>query len=293
MPAPDLAALAARLPARPLTRFAPSPTGYLHLGHVANAVWTWRTADQVGARVILRMEDHDRTRSRPEYEQQIYDDLAWLGFEPTAESLESLRTRPSPFRQSDSIPEYQKALDALDARGLVYGCSCSRSDIARELGDGLVDGELRYPGTCRPRGLRPGPGIGARVVLPDAAYAFEDLALGHQHQRPQSQCGDLLARDRNGNWTYQFAVVVDDIRHRITHVIRGADLLQSTGRQLALARLLGRETGPVFLHHPIIHAESGAKLSKRDAALSLAAMRGRGMRAADVIEEAGRRTGLG
>jgi glutamyl-tRNA synthetase/glutamyl-Q tRNA(Asp) synthetase len=276
-----------------VTRFAPSPTGWLHLGHVANAAWTWRTAERLGARVILRMEDHDRTRCRLEYEVQIYDDLAWLGFAPTAESIASLRAGPSPFRQSDSNDAYETALARLNADGLVYGCDCSRSRIARELGDGLAEGqELGYPGTCRERGLRPGPGVGARVCLPDAEYTFEDLALGPQHQRPQSQCGDLLARDRNGQWTYQFAVVVDDIRHRITHVIRAADLLQSTGRQFALARLLGRENGPVFLHHPIILGEGGAKLSKRDAALSLAPMRAREMTAEEVIQEAGRRTAI-
>ncbi len=268
---------------RPTTRFAPGPTGYLHLGHVANAAWTWRTATRVGAQVILRMEDHDRTRCRPEYELQVYDDLAWLGFEPAAESLRSLRAGPSPFRQSDSIAEYEAALDSLHTQGLVYGCNCSRSDIARELGDGLVEGgELRYPGTCRDRGLVPGPGIGARIRLPDGPVSFDDLALGHQHQRPQAQCGDLLALDRNGNWTYQFAVVVDDIRHGITHVIRGADLLESTGRQVALARLLGREHAPVFLHHPIIHGEAGAKLSKRDGSFSVAEMRRRGMTADEV-----------
>jgi glutamyl-tRNA synthetase/glutamyl-Q tRNA(Asp) synthetase len=213
--------------------------------------------------------------------------------EPTSESLSSLRSGPSPFRQSDSADAYQSALDALAARGLVYGCTCSRSDIARELGDGLVEGrELRYPGTCRDKGLSPGPGVGARVILPDGGFAFEDLALGHQHQRPQSQCGDLLARDRNGNWTYQFAVVVDDIRHHITHVIRGADLLESTGRQLALARLLGREKGPVFLHHPIIHSEQGAKLGKREGSFALAAMREMGMTAEEVRGEAKLRTGL-
>ena len=277
----------------PRTRFAPSPTGWLHLGHVANALWTWETAKRLGAEVILRMEDHDRTRCKPEYERQIYDDLAWLGFEPTTQSLTSLRSGPSPFRQSDSTAAYQSALDALAARGLVYGCTCSRSDIARELGDGLVEGrELRYPGTCRDRGLSPGPGVGARVILPQGDFAFADLTLGPQHQNPQSQCGDLLARDRNGNWTYQFAVVVDDFRHGITHVVRGADLLESTGRQLALARLLGRDQAPVFLHHPIIHSEEGAKLGKREGSFALAGMREKGMTAEEVLEEARTRTGL-
>jgi glutamyl-tRNA synthetase/glutamyl-Q tRNA(Asp) synthetase len=237
------------------------------------------------------MEDHDRTRCRTEFELQIYDDLEWLGFTPAAESLRSLRAGPSPFRQSDSEEHYLSALRALTAQGLVYGCNCSRADIARELGDGFVEGsELRYPGTCRDLGLEPGPGIGARIKLPDGNFSFDDLALGHQHQRPHSQCGDLLARDRHGNWTYQFAVVVDDLRHQVTHVVRGADLLESTGRQVALARMLGREHAPVFLHHPIIHGEGGGKLSKRDASLSLAAMRGRGMTAANIIAEASRLT---
>jgi glutamyl-tRNA synthetase/glutamyl-Q tRNA(Asp) synthetase len=277
---------------KPATRFAPSPTGWLHLGHVANALWTWETAIRLEADVILRMEDHDRTRCRPEYERQIYDDLAWLGFQPTPESVESLRSGASPFRQSDSTHHYHAALDRLSDLGLVYGCTCSRSDIARELGDGLVDGqELRYPGTCRDRGLIPGLGIGARIRMPDDDVLFEDLALGPQHQNPQSQCGDLLARDRSGNWTYQLAVVVDDIRHGITHVVRGADLVESTGRQVALARLLGRERGPVFLHHPIIHSADGAKLSKRDGAFALAAMRANGMKPEEVLAEAARGTG--
>lgn len=275
------------------TRFAPSPTGWLHLGHVANALWTWDTARRLGAEVILRMEDHDRSRCKAEYERQIYDDLAWLGFEAEPESVSSLRSGRSPYRQSDSGEAYQKALDELAAGGRVYGCACSRSEIARELGDGLVEGrELRYPGTCREKGLSPGPGVGARVVMPDRDVPFEDLALGARRQNPQSQCGDLLARDRNGNWTYQFAVVVDDIRHRITHVVRGADLLESTGRQLALARLLGRPEGPVFLHHPIIQSPEGAKLGKRDGSFALAAMRRTGMTAEEVLREARLRTGL-
>lgn len=275
------------------TRFAPSPTGWLHLGHVANALWTWDTARRLGAEVILRMEDHDRSRCKAEYERQIYDDLAWLGFEAEPASVSSLRSGRSPYRQSDSGEAYQKALDELAAGGRVYGCTCSRSEIARELGDGLVEGrELRYPGTCREKGLSPGPGVGARVVMPDRDVPFEDLALGARRQNPQSQCGDLLARDRNGNWTYQFAVVVDDIRHRITHVVRGADLLESTGRQLALARLLGRPEGPVFLHHPIIQSPEGAKLGKRDGSFALAAMRRTGMTAEEVLREARLRTGL-
>jgi glutamyl-tRNA synthetase/glutamyl-Q tRNA(Asp) synthetase len=275
------------------TRFAPSPTGYLHLGHVANALWTWGIAAVRNCGVLLRIEDHDRTRCRPEYEARIYDDLAWLGLAPEPASLASLQAGPSPFRQSDSTAAYESALAVLARQGLVYGCACSRSTIAKQLGDGLAEGkELRYPGPCRERGLAPGPGIGTRVRLPDTPVVFEDLAIGMALQNPARQCGDLLVRDKLGNWTYQYAVTVDDLRHGVTLVVRGADLLSSTGRQIALARLLGRSRPPHFLHHPLIVGGSGAKLSKKDRAAGLDEMRAAGLTAADVLGEAAFRTGL-
>ena len=280
-------------PERLTSRFAPSPTGVLHLGHVAHALWTWGVAGALGGRVLVRMEDHDRGRSRPEYERQILDDLEWLGFAPEPESVRSLWGRPSPWRQSDCEDVYLAAAARLRDAGLVYGCDCTRSTIARELGDGLVEGEeLRYPGTCRSRGLEPGPGVGLRVRLDPAAEEFDDLRLGVQSQRPSEQCGDLLIRDRSGNWTYQFAVTVDDFRHGVNLVVRGEDLLSSTGRQLALARLLGRAVPPRYLHHPILRNEAGMKLGKKDRATGLAALRAEGMTAAEVIGLAAWRTGL-
>jgi glutamyl-Q tRNA(Asp) synthetase len=285
---PDLGETSHSGPAVARTRFAPSPTGWLHLGHVANAVWTWDAAQRSGGVVLLRIEDHDRGRCRPEYERQIYRDLAWLGLAPEPESLGSLLGRgPSPYRQSDSTAEYEAAVERLTAAGRVYGCDCSRSTIARELGDGLAEGrELGYPGTCRDRALRPGPGVGLRVRLDDTEERFTDLRLGSQVQRPAGQCGDLLIRDRNGNWTYQFAVTVDDLRHGVTLVVRGEDLLNSTGRQIALARLLGRGAPPAFLHHPLIRNEAGVKLGKRDRVLGLREMREEGWTPAQVVAEA-------
>lgn len=277
---------------RAATRYAPSPTGWLHLGHVANAVWTWGIAAREGASVLLRIEDHDRTRCRPEYERQILDDLQWLGFPPDPGTVASLRAGPSPWRQSDSQAEYQAALHRLANQGLVYGCTCSRSTLARELGDGVAEGqELVYPGLCRDKGIRPGFGVGTRIRMPDGVERFTDLRLGPQEQEPPQQCGDLLARDRNGNWTYQFAVTVDDFRHGVTLVIRGEDLLSSTGRQLALARLLGRTDMPAFLHHPVIRNDTGEKLSKRERDLGLREMRAGGMTAQEVIAEAAGRSG--
>ena len=280
-------------PASGRTRFAPSPTGYLHLGHVANAFWTWGIAAAWNHDVLLRIEDHDRTRCRPEFESRIYEDLAWLGLAPEPASLASLRAGPSEYRQSDSTAAYESALALLARQGLIYGCDCSRSTIAKQLGDGVAEGkELRYPGTCRERGLELGPGIGIRVRLPDTPVVFEDMEIGRQLQNPARQCGDLLVRDKLGHWTYQFAVTVDDLRHGVTLVIRGADLVSSTGRQVALARLLGRRRPPVFLHHPLILGGGGAKLSKKDRAAGLEAMRAAGRTAEEVLGEAAFRTGL-
>ena len=286
-------AAGSRLTERLTTRFAPSPTGVLHLGHVAHALWTWGTAGALGGRVIIRIEDHDRGRSRPEYERQILEDLSWLGFVPDQESAGSLRAGPSPWRQSDCDDVYAAVVHRLHEAGLVYGCDCSRSTIARQLGDGLVEGEeLRYPGTCRDRGLEPGPGVGLRVRLDPAEEPFDDLRLGPQSQRPSDQCGDLLLRDRSGNWTYQFTVRVDDFRHGVNLVVRGEDLLSSTGRQVALARLLGRAEPPRFLHHPVLRNEGGIKLSKKDRASGLAELRAVGKTAAEVIGLAAWRSGL-
>ncbi len=287
----------ARLPSRPVTRFAPSPTGELHLGHVANAVWTWGVARTAGGTVLLRIEDHDRGRSRREHEAQILADLAWLALEPHGTCLASLQSgEPSPWRQSDCHEAYRAALDDLARSTRVYACTCSRSQIARSVDMGqLEEGqEVPYPGTCRDRGLPlDTPGAGLRAVMPAGDVSFEDLRLGPQRQDPSRQCGDLLLRDATGNWTYQFAVTVDDLRHGVSLVVRGEDLLASTGRQILLARLLGRGEPAAFLHHPLIRNETGVKLSKRDGAVSLRARREAGATAAAVLEEAARAAGWG
>lgn len=278
-----------------VTRFAPSPTGELHLGHVANAVWTWGAARLEGGTVLLRIEDHDRGRSRPEYEAGILADLDWLGLAPDPACRASLAGGgPSAWRQSDCSAEYRRALESLAQAGLVYGCTCTRSQIARSTDMGqLPEGaEVRYPGTCRDRGLPlDAPGTGLRVRLPDVAVRCADLRLGDRLQHPQAQCGDLLVRDAAGNWTYQFAVTVDDLRHGVTLVVRGEDLLESTGRQVLLGELLGRRAPARFLHHPLIRDPAGVKLSKRDRALSLRGMRDAGATAARVLAEAARQSG--
>jgi glutamyl/glutaminyl-tRNA synthetase len=272
------------------TRFAPAPTGALHLGHVVNALWVWGLARRYGGRVLLRIEDHDRGRCRPAYEQGILDDLDWLGLVPDGLTTTDFRAGPVAQRQSDNTVRYATRLAELEMRGLVYSCTCSRAEIARAA-DATAGGELVYPGTCRGQGAG-SRSQGLRVIMSgDAPERFDDLRLGPQSHDPMTQCGDLLVRDRHGHWTYQFAVTVDDWEQRIDLVIRGEDLLPSTGRQLRLARLLGRTTPPAFLHHPLLRHPDGRKLSKSSHDTGLAELRAAGWTPAQVFGLAARLSG--
>jgi glutamyl-tRNA synthetase/glutamyl-Q tRNA(Asp) synthetase len=257
-----------------VTRFAPAPTGFLHLGHIVNALYVWGLARQAAGLVRLRIEDHDRQRSRAEYEAALIEDLAWLGFQPDG----------PPVRQSDREPVYRAALQRLVDRGLVYGCACTRAELMA-IGPG-VDGERPYPGTCRHRGLGLDPAMGWRVIMEPGAERFDDRLLGPQTQDPAAQCGDLLIRDRLGNWTYQFAVVADDAEQETSEVIRGADLLASTGRQIRLARLIGRDAPPRFTHHLLVMRSATEKLSKSDGATGIRELRAAGWSARQVLDRA-------
>ncbi len=251
---------------RLLTRFAPAPTGYLHLGHVVNALHVWGWARRAGGSVLLRIDDHDRQRCRPEFEAALLDDLAWLGFRPDV-------TAP---RQSERDAEYRAALEPLIASGLVYGCDCSRKTLSGP----------RYSGTCRDRRLPLGDEVGWRVRIEPGQESFDDLLLGPQAQDPAAEFGDVLVRDRLRNWTYQWVASVDDLRQHITHVIRGIDLLDSTGRQIKLARLVGRLDPPRFAHHTLVMQTPDQKLSKSDGATGVRDLRQAGWSVADVLAAA-------
>ena len=194
------------------------------------------------------------------------------------------------FRQSDRDDAYTAALDQLEARTPVYACDCSRKEIAGGLES--IGKESRYNGRCRTRRLEPGKDVGLRVVMEPGVERFTDGLLGEQLQEPSEQCGDLLVRDRLGNWTYQFAVTVDDIAQNIDVVIRGEDLLGSTGRQIRLARLLGRTQPPIFLHHPLIRHPTGRKLSKADGDTGIRELRAAGVSPSAVLGLAAHLTGL-
>jgi glutamyl/glutaminyl-tRNA synthetase len=240
-----------------------------------NAIYVWGIARALQGRVLLRIEDHDRIRSRPQFETALLDDLDWLGFQADA-------GRHPLIRQSDHQAEYAAALQQLRRTYSVYACACSRKDIGGE----------RYPNTCRAAGLEERRDRGVRVAIDEGIETFVDGCLGAQHQSPADDCGDLLLRDRDGHWTYQLAVTVDDARDGITLVTRGADLLSSTGRQIRLARMLGRAEPPLFVHHPLILKPSGEKLSKSSGDTGVAELRAAGASPADVIGRAAAAVGL-
>ncbi|MEN9834764.1 MAG: hypothetical protein RL011_957 [Pseudomonadota bacterium] len=267
-----------------ITRFAPSPTGYLHLGHVASLIFVNSVAKALKAKVILRMEDHDQGRCRPAFERTTFEDLDWLGYR--FDNPDFNHQMPSSYRQSDNIDEYARALAELSKAGLVYGCNCSRQAIIKRTGESSSE-ELRYDGHCRDLGLPlDDPNLGLRVRFSDSSETFIDANLGPQSQVPINQCGDLLLRDRHNNYTYNFAVVVDDLRHGVNLVVRGSDVLHATGRQIYLARLLGQKNHATYYHHRLLVDASGAKLSKRTFADAIAKRRANGEHPAQILGEA-------
>ena len=248
---------------------------------MASAISVWGVARAFGGRVGLRIEDHDQTRSRPEFEAAILEDLAWLGFVPD-DIFPPQRERG---------PRYEEALRFLDAGGLVYACDCTRKSL--EPSAGAAAGERRYPGTCREGRAGRGAQSARRVRLEPQVVDFEDLRLGRIEQTPAAQCGDVLVRDRLGQWTYQFAVVVDDLDQGVDLVIRGEDLLPSTGRQIQIARLLGRENPGRFLHHSLIRRDDGVKLSKSNRDTGIRDLRNAGLSVHQVLGRAAVALGLG
>ncbi|MBR5692629.1 MAG: hypothetical protein IKX42_02910 [Fibrobacter sp.] len=269
-------------------RFAPSPTGYLHEGHLLSALYVWAASHKWQLKVHLRIEDHDRGRARDEYIQSIYEDLAWFGFKWDSQSIQSKRGEV-----------YLKALETLEKQGLVYPCYCSRKQLEEE-NPKSETGEIVYRGKClvrretwfgkltnrderREGDAEAGLPHNLRVIIPDKVIEWCDLRLGDFRENPKEQCGDFPIRDRDGQWTYQFAVCVDDIDEEITHVVRGEDIRSSTARQIALMRLLGRNEPPVYLHHPLIVDPAGKKLSKREMAHSLRQDRTAGATAEELL----------
>ena len=261
------------------TRFAPAPTGHLHLGHVANAIHVWGLAGASGARVLLRIEDHDRQRSRPAYDASILEDLTWLGFV----------AGDGPVRQHDADGVYAEAADDLLTAGLAYRCACTRATFDRWAEDHA--GPWQGPGCpagCRTTGSG---GPTWRVALGGGSERWMDVLVGPCADEV-APGGDPAIRDRDANWTYLFAVVVDDLRQGIDLVVRGRDLLAATPDQIRLGRLLGRERSATFAHHPLVRRPDGRKLSKADGDTSVRDHRAAGRTAEELIGEAAAAVGL-
>ncbi|VDC31603.1 tRNA glutamyl-Q(34) synthetase GluQRS [Pseudogemmobacter humi] len=268
-----------------VTRFAPSPTGPLHLGHACSAILAHDMARAAGGRFLLRMEDTDLERSKPEYEAQILDDLTWLG----------LSWDGPVHRQSEHIDSYNARLEPLAARGLLYPCSCTRSDIRAALAapqEGVAF--TVYPGTCRGRGMdsrRPGDALrldlaaALRVV---GSPGFTETGPAHQglHRIDPAlalrEIGDVvLSRKGEDIVAYFLASAFDDADQGISHVIRGEDLFAFTPVQVILQRLFGLPT-PIYHHHRLIRDDQGKRLAKRDDARALAKYRAEGATPADI-----------
>ena len=272
-----------------MTRFAPSPTGLLHLGHAFSALTAWDLAKSLQGRALLRIEDLDTTRARPEFEAAIYRDLAWLGL-----------SWPEPvLRQSARLPVYAAALDRLRALGLAYPCTCTRRDIAAALAapqEGATAPAV-YPGTCRGRTDAPegaawrldlaaaidrlgGPAAVARLSFRETgpetpgAHPLDADALSRTH-------GDVVLGRKDSGASYHLAVVIDDAAQGITHVVRGADLSASTPLHRLLQALLDLPV-PVWHHHRLIRDDVGRRLAKRDDARSLARFRAGGASPQDI-----------
>lgn len=249
-------------------RFAPSPTGFLHEGHLLSALYVWAAAKKWDLKIHLRIEDHDQGRARKEYIDSIYEDLEWLGFKYDSQSV-----------QSNHFDLFQKVLNKLSEKGLVYPCTCSRKQLLAE-NPISETGEVIYQGKCLGEFKNDQP-HSLRIVIPDKVINWHDEHLGDFSENPKKQCGDFPIRDRDGFWTYQFAVCIDDLVQGITHIVRGEDIRNSTARQIALSGIISEFcTGdaslqiptyrrPLYLHHPLIVDPNGKKLSKREHAHSL------------------------
>jgi len=272
-----------------VTRFAPSPTGYLHLGHVRSAIEGWRAAREAGGRFLLRLEDIDHTRCRAEYAAAIVEDLAWLGLDWDGPVR----------RQSEHFADYRAALARLEGEGLLYPCFCTRRTIQAEIGraGGAPQGEIGapYSGTCRHLGAaeraekrRLAPDHALRLDVAAGVARSGPLAWSEDGRRVEAQpalLGDVVLARKEMPTSYHLAVTVDDALQGVTLVNRGADLFAATHIHRLLQALLGLPT-PQYRHHPLLTDAEGRRLAKRDRALSVRAMRHAGMTPAEILAAA-------
>ena len=249
----------------PVGRFAPTPSGRMHLGNVFAAMVAWLSVRSRGGSLVLRMEDLDTQRTSEEYAALLREDLRWLGLDWDEET-------PPQSRRSEV---YDRYFELLRDKGLLYPCYCTRSQLHNVNAPHLSDGTYVYAGTCRNLTTPPaGRAPSWRVMVPDREYALEDLAQGPFRQNLTTDCGDFVVRRADGVYVYQLAVTVDDGEAGVTEVVRGMDLLGSAPRQMYLQELFGFDH-PAYGHVPMLLAADGRRLSKRDKDLDLGELRKR------------------
>lgn len=251
-------------------RLAPSPTGLLHLGHARTFLVAWWRARNVGGRLLMRLEDLDGPRAKPEFAAAALRDLAWLGIDWDGPD----------YVQSQGLAEISAAAADLEQRGLAYACVCSRGDVrSAQSAPQLGDNEPRYPGTCRGKFAslaaalaETGKPAGLRLQVAEGAVTVKDELLGERSFDVQTEVGDFLIAKRDRAPAYQLSCVVDDARQAVTEVVRGEDLFASSARQRLLQQALGLP--PVrYVHVPLVLDESGRRLAKREDDLSLQELR--------------------
>ena len=249
-------------------RFAPSPSGRMHLGNVWAGLLAWLSARSAGGRMVLRLEDLDPDRCRPEFCRQVMEDLEWLGLDWDNE----------PVYQSRRTDIYEACLERLEKLGLVYPCYCTRAERLAASAPHRSDGAAVYDGRCRRLNVQQRQELEQsrrpawRVAVPEEEIAFVDLCQGRFTQRLDEDCGDFILRRSDGVYAYQLAVVADDALMGVTQVVRGEDLLDSTPRQIWLNRVLGWQE-PEYGHVPLLVAGDGRRLAKRDRDLELGQLR--------------------
>ena len=248
---------------KPVGRFAPTPSGRMHLGNVFAALIAWLSVRSRDGSLVLRMEDLDTQRTSAEFAQTLRDDLKWLGLTWDVE------TPP----QSQRSAVYDRYFEKLMDLGLLYPCYCTRSQLHNVNAPHLSDGTYVYPGTCRELQTPPAGRLPAwRVKVPDRDYELTDMGRGYYRQNLLHECGDFVVRRADGVYVYQLAVTVDDGEAGVTEVVRGMDLLGSAPRQMYLQELLGFRH-PAYGHVPMLMAPDGRRLSKRDKDLDLGYLR--------------------
>ncbi|GMA62485.1 tRNA glutamyl-Q(34) synthetase GluQRS [Alicyclobacillus fastidiosus] len=268
-------------------RFAPSPTGELHIGNAFTAVMAWLQMRSVGGDFVLRIEDIDEARCRSHYVAQVMEDLRWLGLD--WDEGPDVGGAHGPYQQSARLPEYEAALHQLQVAGYLYPCFCSRAELVQVASapHGLFADEPRYSGRCRhlteaQRGARAQqkrPSL--RFCAPDKEVVVLDRLIGETRVNPLDG-GDFIVRRADGVFSYQLAVVVDDAAMEITDVLRGADLFSSAPRQISLYQALGRRP-PTFTHVPLVVDAKGRRLSKRNRSSTVRAMRESGVAAEEIV----------